>query len=460
MNDITFQRIDVFLQSILLWIAAFLCLLFIVVFLLKYSQMKRDGLDFCFARSRASGVIFGKRMSLFKYVVSREEREGHICCMGPSGAGKTSALLIPTLRGWKGTSFSIDIAGDIEKNVHLDNKLVFEPENANSAPYNVFYAIDRLVGESERNEALEKLAFLLMPELTPQESSASAKFYNQEGRKILTAALLAGYGQGKDFVEICKWIMSSSYQQLFHDIDQSKNSLAIQYINSFAGALPENTSGCKQSADLAIKLFATNDNVMRSIHRSGEYELSFNPQTIESYNVFFVISDNKLDVYAPLVHLIVAQVLEYFSTRSNHETHSILLCLDELASFGKLELVSALRKLRKKRIRILVATQSINDLYMIYGHVETKAMLGNFAYKVLLGASDYESQEYWTKSIGKRDSIRKSIQKKVRVDNVTQTEVREYAFEPAELSRLRQSLILLYPGGYMKLRKNYYFKKR
>ena len=40
----------------------------------------------------------------------------------------------------------------------------------------------------------------------------------------------------------------------------------------------------------------------------------------------------------------------------------ILFCLDEFASFGKLQITEALRKLRKRHIRIMVLTQSLADL--------------------------------------------------------------------------------------------------
>ena len=50
------------------------------------------------------------------------------------------------------------------------------------------------------------------------------------------------------------------------------------------------------------------------------------------------------------------------------------------SQFQKLQIVESLRKLRKRRIRILVLTQSVSDVDMIYGKDERKAMLGNFAF--------------------------------------------------------------------------------
>ena len=54
---------------------------------------------------------------------------------------------------------------------------------------------------------------------------------------------------------------------------------------------------------------------------------------------------------------------------------------------------------RKRHIRIMVLTQSLADLDMIYGKDEWKAMLGNFKFTVLLGCKDTETQEYFSKML-------------------------------------------------------------
>ena len=57
---------------------------------------------------KARGVLLGQKYGLLAY--SPERDEGHIIVMGPSGTGKTSALLIPTLRSWQGTALVVDIS--------------------------------------------------------------------------------------------------------------------------------------------------------------------------------------------------------------------------------------------------------------------------------------------------------------------------------------------------------------
>lgn len=400
------------------------------------------------------GIIFGKQKQ--SYIFSSTNDEGHVLVVGGSGSGKTSAVLIPTLQHWTGTSLTIDISGDICNNVHMDNKLIYEPINPDTVPYDVFAPIDRLEDEDSQNEALEQLAFLLMPD--DDTMSDSGQFFHTEGRKILTASLIAFYHQGVDFIPICEKIVSSSWQVLFRSIDNTSYQPAIQYINSFEGASQQNTAGCKQACDSVLKLFATNEKIKQSIRRPSEGEESFSPSALEEKNIFLVIPDSKLKLYAPLLHLITSQCMDFFSDRPNDAENTILFCLDEFASLGRMDIIDALRKYRKKHIRIIVLTQSTVDIDLIYGKAERSAMLNNFLYKVVLNADDTDTQEYFSKLIGFSITQRNSISKNSRQTTKTRSESREWTVEPSDLARLGDDFILLYPGGYKKLEKNFYYK--
>ena len=201
-------------------------------------------------RKKAHGIIFGKKG--WKLVYSPEQAEGHVGVFASSGCGKTSALGVTSLRSWRGTSYTIDISGDICKNCpDMPHKLVYAPEKPDTTPYNIFAPIDDLNAIEDKNEALEQLAFLLMPE--EPNMNDNARFFLVNGRKILTASFIGYYFQGMDFIEIAEKIVESSWQELFRDIDNTENIDAIRYINGFEGANEANTAGCKQSCDDALR---------------------------------------------------------------------------------------------------------------------------------------------------------------------------------------------------------------
>lgn len=134
-------------------------------------------------KETAHGIVFGKLGK--KVVYSPTDAEGCVFVGAGTGCGKTASLGIPTLRAWSGTSFTIDISGDICRNSNMPDKMIFEPEDPNTVPYSIFAVIDDLDNVDAQNEALEQLAFLLMPESVNMNDNA--KFFQSNGRKILTA---------------------------------------------------------------------------------------------------------------------------------------------------------------------------------------------------------------------------------------------------------------------------------
>lgn len=389
------------------------------------------------------GVLLGKRFNLLAY--SPEQDEGHILVLGPSGTGKTSALLIPTLRSWQGTALVVDISGDISANVQTENKIIFDPTSKDCIPYNVFASIDAIGDETERLERLEQLAYLLMPDKA--NDSEAGVFFCKNGRKMITAALICYYGMGWDFIRICEHFLSNDWRSLLNDIASQQNQTANMYISSFAGASEQNTAGCKQAADDALKLFATNEKIKNALRKTASYEQSISPATLETNSIYIYIPDEKLKIYGDLLRIITAQSMEYFSARPKGNKQMILFCLDEFASFGKLQITESLRKLRKRHIRIMVLTQSLADLDMIYGKDERKAMLGNFKFTILLGCKDTETQEYFSKMIGDKPSFGDDENKNNRP-----------IIRPAELAHLEQDLFVICDDGAVRLRKNFYFK--
>lgn len=408
------------------------------------------------SKNEAHGFIFGWNRN--KLVYSPTENESHCIVMGGSGTGKTSAILIPTLRHWKGTFLTIDISGDIKKNVRKKNSIIFDPQKPDCIPYDVFGAIDLLPSKSDRNEALTQLAWLIIPD-DPNAQDAT-KYFNDYGRKILIASLIAFYHQGMDFIDICKKVAGSNYIDLFTEIDNSGNQEAIMYINGFEGANEKNTAGCKQTVDDKLLLFATNLNVQNALRKPRVNENSFTPFSLNDHNVFVVIPDEKLKLYGPLLNIITAQSLEFLSMRPNDEPNKILLCLDEFASLGKLDILDALRKLRKKNVRIMVLTQSFPDIDLIYGKDERMAMMGNFAHKVILEASETETQEWASKLTGQEEMEKtsKTYDGGPGPTSKTKSKQKENLVEPWEFANLGDNLILLFPGGYKRLKKNFFFK--
>lgn len=409
----------------------------------------------------AHGIIFGLYKGKSKVMYSPVNGEEHVLTCAGTGKGKTSSILIPTLRSWQGVSLSIDISGDISKNCpDMPCKIVFEPEDENTIPYDVFAAIDAVEDRDKQDEMLEELAILLIPE--PPNIGSNAKYFADGGRKILTGVLIYGYHKGADFCRICQNLVSTAWQNMFSEILQGDDEKAKMYLSSFVGSNEQNTAGCYQNAADSVALFATNRNIFNSVHRPKDGEKAVTPPLIENSNIFIIVQDEKLELYAPLLNIIISQFMQYISSRTIKEgSRKILLTLDEFASLGidSQTILAALRKYRKKLCRVMVLTQSIADINLLYGDDCTRALLANFRFKVLLGGlGDLESLEMFAKLIGYKRIKKQSISRSAKTVSRTESDDKEYIIEPADLDRLGDKAILIGEEGHYILDKNFYYK--
>lgn len=403
-------------------------------------------------KSKASGIIFGKT-AFGMLAHSKENDEGNVLVLGQPGQGKTTAVLMPTLENWRGTAYVLDIAGDICKNLQDKKRMVFDPLNADTIPYNVFGMIDMENDPIEKRELLKQLALLLLPK-APNESNTSdaSEYYRKGGVSFLKAALICYYEAGFDFVQICKKIVENDWRDLLNDIVRYNNKNANAFIAKYMGSNKENTNGCHQAAVDAVELFATDERLQRCMRRPAENEEYITPPVLEERSVYIVIPEKELELYSPLVHIMTAQLFEFFSNRPLENTNTILFCLDELASFA-ISVIEPMRKLRKRHCRLLLLTQSLADLDLKYGREERRVMLDTAAFTIIFGARDHETTDALAKMIGRTDEAGNIFK-----DDHTQGE--RWIIPPAELASLGENLILLSPDGNMRLRKNYFFGKR
>lgn len=411
---------------------------------------------------KSHGIIFGRKGN--KVVFSPTRDEGSVGVFSSTGTGKTSAIGIPTLRQWSGTSFIIDISGDINNNCpNIENKLIYEPEDPDTTKYNIFGSIDDLDCDEEKTEALSELVHLIVPD--DPSITGAGKFFYEGGREILLAAFISFYFAGKDFIDICKLINDCGWKDLFNSIDNTGCEPGISHLSGFDPDRASDNAGCMQDAKKAISFFATNHKVIRSVGRPSDGESCVVSKKIETNSIVIIIEDEKLELYSPLLNIIVSQQMQYISSRKvTPSSKQILLFLDEYASLriDKEIILAALRKYRKKLCRIMICTQSIADLNLLYGDDATKAILSNLKFKVLLGGlNEPESQKYFSELIGYKYKKRHSTSQNAHNVTSTISDSREYVIEPADLDRLgSDTVLLLFPSnsGYLKLKKNYYFK--
>lgn len=399
----------------------------------------------------ANGIILGR---IGSYVLfSPIYCEGHAIVLGSSGSAKTTAVLLPTLASLsKNTGFfTIDISGDISENLASNandsnlQTIIFDPTNTdNRVIYNPFDLIDKLHNEAQINEALTQLAFQIIPDKATEDNS---KWFDDGGRSILIASLICFYHADFDFQEICKIINDNPYQELFDKIDKTENTQAIRYLNQFIGMSEKNISGCMQSAIAHIQLFNSpilDDKLRRPRHID---EQILTPDSIENSRIFFIIPDSKKEQYAPLIEIVVSQLIEYINNRPPALIkNKVVIAIDEFASFKNLDLSQPLAKSRKKGCRIIILCQNLNQIARNFGEYAMKEIVDNCSINVICNIAEPGSQKYFSEKAGM----------KIKRNEINQQQIP--IFRPETFGKLRRTNIILCNGEHFRVFKNYFWK--
>lgn len=409
------------------------------------------------------GVILGRTERDGTVFYSPEMEEGNIFVSGFPGTGKTAGILIPTLLNFKGRVFCIDISGDISSIVKRPGQYNYRPEEG-IGKYDVFFGVKHAKSRAERLEQLALIAQLIMP--TPKNADSNNKFFRDNGRAMLNACLIYYYQKGYEFGEMCLEITKMSAEELLNmlmSVEEEYQDYILPLISCFIGANEKNTQGCKGDMDDAIKFFATNENVRRTLCSAGAGKKCIAPQLLEIFDMFIIIPQQKLETYQPLLRLITGQILNFFTSRPLNAKRSILLALDEFGRFGYVAgIVDALGTLRKRKVRVLIMTQTIPDLDGVYGMADREAILGNCAFRVCLGAMDKTTQEYFSFAAGKHYKTRYGANMSGNNgDRYSLNEQKEDIIEPADLAYIqsKNKLLVLTPQGYLLLTKFLWYKE-
>lgn len=442
-----------------------------IIFKDKFSSLKKeDKINKGIKGSNLSkdkdpnGFIFGKENR--DYVYLKNDQEGHITIFGGSGKGKTSALLIPSLRAWNGPFFAIDISGDISKNVEGENnkRVILSPnEPDKSSLYNVFYLIDKIHDGEEKREKLEQLVNLIVD--IPANTNDTQFYFLNTARKIFLASIIAFYNIGMDFTDICKTVFFNDIKDLANLILKTENKLAKGYIMPLARENEKNIAGAKSTLNDKIKLFADNKKMEQILRRpltdfDGNTEPCFNPKDLEEKQVFLKIPDKMQEFFAPFMHIVVGQILEYISARvyNNKTDKRILISIDEFASIGHFEILGPFRKFRKNGANLCILTQSLADIDLVYSDKERQVILDNSQYVVVLSANDNNTREYFSNLVGKEDKISTSTSKGRGGGSVSTSIQKDYVIAPEKWKTYDKELIVIHPSGVIKLKKNFYFE--
>lgn len=425
-----------------------------------------------------SGLILGKDKITRNIIAIDNLSEGlNSLILGVPGSGKT-AYIICNILGFlkqKHTSKSkpaalvLDIKGDIgkyiknyDKTMYENQFVTFNPTDINSAKYNPLEGYKNLKTDDDKKIFIENIANILIQDENP---GSDGSYFVNTGRDILMGIshMLLSQNSETSFVDIVRYILNCNIFEVISFIanpetdnndDKIDYTLSRQYLAPMLGNNERNISGAMQNLSSKINVYAS-DIMSAILSNKTTNTPSVSIDTLNSgISILLEIPQSLLNVYAPLVSLISQQLMLKFTNRedSSDLNNPIGIYLDEFYIL-KMEIntiLSAVASLRSRNCSIFIITQSLSQLFALYGNYNARSLIGCFHIILVLGCSNYEDNQFLSNQIGYKKSLQISTSYSDKHTSKSVNETTEYIIEPQEITLMSKTKtgILMMNGKY------------
>lgn len=429
-----------------------------------------------------SGVFFGLDRDHGYYVGKSSTMDGHICVIGESGRGKTESIVKPTILTYQNGS---TIVFDFKDNLHKHRistarslgkrSVVFWPDG----PVGCNCHYDPLEPMRRNNSAnivaaTTDLAYALIP----LPDGTKEPIWIETAQNYLIGVIIYYYFLDMNFPEIMMLILNTPVTEMIKNImqdDVEEATLAKIFINKLTDVDPKIVSNIGMELN-RLAFFVADQNLMDLLTPTENDDLldwEAISKSVEPIDVFISVPESKLDYYKPILRLMANQLIRTLEQRpqrtfsSGTELPPILVLMDEFSRLGKFPAItSGLMTLRSAGVTFAIFIQSIASLDEIYGHTTARVILDNCSYKVILGASDVESQQYLSNLVGSVATPQGSISESY---NMFTNQVIGYSrnigvtlepvIYPQEFSSMTD-VVVVSPDGYFRIDKIPYYSHK
>lgn len=414
------------------------------------------------------GICFGMMHEKPKVVIGKPlSEDGHVLVIGRTGAGKTTAIVNPTMEQGKGYRIFLDVKGELlehHRRLFGDDprrrRIVFDPCRDDQG---VFYDPFAFVRADPNNEVtlIHSLAKALIPVPVSQEDSPWAK----AAISFLTGSLLyfKNLKPKCTFFDVISIINQGSVNEIVAEI-RLLGGPAKAYIARLSEMKVESLANIGLDLDGNLPDFTSSEAFRRALSPgSGREELNWDAlneplqPTLDSVDVFLELREDLLEVLVPLIRVLITNLFHTLSRRKMctygpDSLAPVSIVLDEFGLLGKLPaLANGLRTLRCYGVTIVLLTQSLVDIDFAYGKDLAQVMIENCSFKVVLGCSDIRSQRYFSELVGTRPVHHSSRGFCWSMGgtsfSVNEQPTREYAIQPHVFATLRDHAVIVSPFG-------------
>lgn len=327
--------------------------------------------------------------------------ETHHLIVGPSGSSKTSAAIINILMGSPESALINDTKGELyETTKEYRAKafgheiLVIDPQRPEeSIKFNPLDDVAEGIAADDPGvlSRIRGIAFQLLPD--PQGGGGSNAIFYQGGRTLLTTTALAVcVVLPPEHRTLAMVYRALSDLEVLHDLfDKASRAGALNgEIADMARSAHQMAFGDGGTAK-TFESFRTNALQAMEAFGPGNYLAAI---TSETTFHFRELKERKVSLYIKIDYA-NAKVLSAFSGLVQHlaaeamvasgNNIPVTFCLDEFVNSPFMKLCQVLTLLRSSGVRVIMATQDLNDIERVYSKNDLETVLSEAHIKQFLG---------------------------------------------------------------------------
>ncbi|MEI6856233.1 type IV secretory system conjugative DNA transfer family protein [Psychrilyobacter sp.] len=407
------------------------------------------------------GVILGRVKTLLGEKTVIDNKNTHISVIAPTRSGKGVGIIIPTLLTWKGSTFVLDPKGENFALTSGYRQKVLKHKVLKFAPFATEGSISfNPLSNVRRGHKLEFKDVEVITSILVDNGKEGELDHWASGAKVLLNGIIlhvlytikdrtASLGDVIDFMTSPANPLADELLNILGGEDEDENEIEPKYIHGeseffkeiydketmvgvpsgvhpivarmcaeMSGKADKERASIISTATTKISLF------QNPVIRQNTKKIDFKINDLMNYetpvDLFICIQPEDIKILAPLVRLLLTQVVGTLCPEMNYETreavhkHKMLLLLDEFPAFGKIPILEkGIAYIAGYGMKALLIGQSLSQYRQVYGR--DISILDNCATAVFYTPSpiDTETPKIISNLLGKTTIKVKNTSQKV-----------------------------------------------